>query len=423
MPRETFALLSAALFFATMTGATPRVQAQDQPVSANQTLKVEELDQLVAGIALYPDTLLAEVLMASTYPLEVVQANRWLQKNKSLKGDDLKEEVDKKPWEQSIKSLAATPDVLNMMSEKLDWTRKLGDAVLAQQADVMDAIQRLRDKAQAQGKLESNEKQKVSVRQEQGRQIVVVESANPDTIYVPYYDPAVVYGAWPYPAYPPYYYYPPYIGSGVLASGIAFGIGYAVGHWGWHDNYWGGGINWNNNNLIVNHPINNRPGNNWNHVAHHQDIRHNVGEKFGDRTGSITNRNQRLDFRGSGGKQVLKPGSDRRSQIAAHPGSSDRRPAARPSQKPARDHAAGNRSPAKKQVAAHNNRRQANIAHAARNNRVAHYGGSRPNFNRAAHYGGGRNFSGRSFSGGGRSFGGGGRGGGARGGGGGGRRR
>jgi hypothetical protein len=126
-------------------------------------LKAEELDQLVAPIALYPDALLAEVLMASTYPLEVVQADRWASANKALKADQLKAAVDKQSWDDSVKSLVATPSVLVMMSEKLDWTQKLGDAILAQQPDVMDAIQRLRTKAQANNKLVSTKEQKVSV--------------------------------------------------------------------------------------------------------------------------------------------------------------------------------------------------------------------------------------------------------------------
>jgi len=122
-----------------------------------QPLKPAELDQLVAPIALYPDTLLSEVLMASTYPLEVVQAERWLNANKSLKDDQLKEAVGKQPWDDSVKSLIATPSVLEMMNSKIDWTQKLGNAVIDQQADVMDAIQRLRAKAQANNKLQSTE--------------------------------------------------------------------------------------------------------------------------------------------------------------------------------------------------------------------------------------------------------------------------
>ncbi len=204
--------------------ATPPTAAG--AASSEQVLKAGELDALVAPIALYPDNLLSLVLMASTYPLEVVQADRWAKENKELKDDQLKAAVDKQAWDDSVKSLVATPDVLAMMSTKLEWTQKLGNAVLAQQPDVMDAVQRLRTKAEAENKLTSTKQQKVSRQQEQGKEVIVIEPTDPDTIYVPYYDPAVVYGDWPYPDYPPYYFgwsriYP----GGLIATGIAFGAG------------------------------------------------------------------------------------------------------------------------------------------------------------------------------------------------------
>ena len=186
-----------------------------------------------------PDELLANVLAASTYPLEAVQADRWVKENKNLKGDALKAAVEKQAWDDSVKALAGTPDVLAMMSDKIDWTKNLGDAVLAQQPDVMDAIQRLRAKAHARNKLVTNKQQKVSVQQQENREVIVIEQAQPDTVYVPYYDPATVYGEWPYAEYPPYYFgYPSYIGAGVVAAGLAFGAAWAIGRWG---NYWGGG--------------------------------------------------------------------------------------------------------------------------------------------------------------------------------------
>jgi hypothetical protein len=180
------------------------VSAQDQPGPKQQLLDAGQLDQLVAPIALYADPLVAQVLMASTYPLEVVQADRFAKANKKLKGDKLKEALAKQDWDASVKELVSTPTVLAMMSDKLDWTQTLGDAVLAQQADVMDAIQRLRAKAQANGKLETTKQQTVTVRQEADQQVIEIEPASPDVVYVPYYDPAVVYGEWPYPEYPPY---------------------------------------------------------------------------------------------------------------------------------------------------------------------------------------------------------------------------
>ncbi len=270
-----------------------------------QLLKPGQLDQLVAPIALYPDPLLAEVLMASAYPLEVVQADRWLQANKNLKGDTLKAAVDQQPWDESVKSLVATPDVLAMMSDKLDWTQQLGDAVVAQHPDVMDAVQRLRAKAQSNNKLASTKQQTVTVNQVQGKRVIAIEPTQPDTVFVPYYDPAVVYGEWPYADYPPYYFPPPpYLGTGLIAAGILFGAGYALAYWG--GRYWNGGINWSGggNNIIVN-PPGHRPGgpisgagNKWQPRVEHR-------QGAGDRGG----RQQKLDFRGSGGQQVLKPGA------------------------------------------------------------------------------------------------------------------
>src|SRR5262249_42176781 len=223
-----------------------------QPVHADQTLlKPEQLEALVAPIALYPDALLANMLAAATYPLEVVEADRFVKDKKSLKGDALKAEVDKKGWDDSVKALTATPSVLDMMSDKLDWTKSLGDAMLAQQADLMDAIQRLREKARANNKLSSNKQQKVTVKQQENKQVIVREPTEPSSVYVPYYEPATVYGAWPYAAYPPYYFgYPSYIAAGAIAAGVAFGTAWAIGRWG---NYWGGGCNWGNRNVYINH--------------------------------------------------------------------------------------------------------------------------------------------------------------------------
>src|SRR5499433_2637493 len=211
-------LLVQSITFVLFLTFAQGVSAQGQPAStpastsSDQLLKPEQLDALVSPIALYPDTLLAEVLMASTYPLEVVQAARWVDENKNLKGDALKAGVDKQGWDDSVKSLTATPSVLAMMSSKLDWTQKLGDAVLAQQADVMDAIQRLRARADANDKLKSTKQQTVTKKSDGGKQVIVIEPTDPQTVYVPYYDPAVVYGAWPSPAYPPYYWPSPYPG-------------------------------------------------------------------------------------------------------------------------------------------------------------------------------------------------------------------
>src|SRR5437773_9373400 len=161
--------------------SAPSITAQpasQPPPSSADLLKPEQLEALVAPIALYPDELLANVLAASTYPLEVVQADRWLKERKSLKGDALKKEVEKQSWDDSVKALSSTADVISMMSDKIDWTKSLGDAVLVQQPDVMDAIQRLRTKAYDNKKLVTTKQQKASVQTQENRQAIVIESAD-----------------------------------------------------------------------------------------------------------------------------------------------------------------------------------------------------------------------------------------------------
>jgi Protein of unknown function (DUF3300)/Chaperone of endosialidase len=319
--RKLAGALTAIVVFGVMLHvASARAQAPIQPATAvavdKQLLGADQLDQLVAPIALYPDALLAEILMASTYPLEVVQAERWVREHQNLKGDALQTAAGKQSWDDSLKSLAATPSVLSMMSDKLDWTQKLGDAVLAQQADVMDAIQRLRAKAQAQNTLKTTNEQIVTVKQEQSKQVIVIAPAKPDTIYVPYYNPAVVYGAWPYPAYPPYYFPTPgYIAGAAIATGMAFGAGYAVGRWASGGNYWGGGVNWGGNNINVNRPVNvNTTVNNWQHNSVHRGgvayNNTNVQQRYGNNNIRSSSQ-QRMDFRGRTGEQVLQPGAGR----------------------------------------------------------------------------------------------------------------
>jgi uncharacterized protein DUF3300 len=244
-PMRIVTILMALVFALSM----PRLSlAEGAPgaegaADAQQLLDAGQLDQLVAPIALYPDALVAQALMASTYPLEIVQADRWAKTNRALKGDKLDDALTKQDWDASVKALVATPTVLAMMNDDLDWTEKLGDAVLAQQADVMDAIQRLRSKAQANGKLATTKQQTVTVTQEADKPVIVIAPASPETVYVPYYDPAVVYGAWPYPAYPPYYFPPApgYVVGGALASGIAWGAGFAIGNAIWDGCDWGHG--------------------------------------------------------------------------------------------------------------------------------------------------------------------------------------
>jgi len=277
-----------------------------------QLLDAAQLDQLVAPIALYPDTLLAQVLMASTYPLEIVQAARWLDANKNLKGDALQEAAAKQDWDDSVKALVTTPTVLTMMNEQLDWTQSLGDTVLAQQADVMDAIQRLRAKAEDNGKLATTEQQTVTTTQQAGKEVIVIEPASPEVVYVPYYEPAVVYGAWPYPTYPPYYFPPApgWVAGGALVSGIAWGAGFAIGNAIWNDYQ---PFNWGRNDIRVNvnknvniNNINvNRNDlqlNSWKHNSNRNQFSRN----------ELSSNKRNFDFRGHDGKQVLNVPNSKR---------------------------------------------------------------------------------------------------------------
>jgi hypothetical protein len=208
--------------------------------------KPEEIEQLVAPIALYPDSLVSQILMASTYPLEVVQAARWAKENQTLQGEAPTAALESQNWDPSVKSLVNFPQVLDMMNEKLDLTQKLGDAFLAQQKDVLDAVQRLRAKAQAQDNLKTTKEQTVIVEQPEAQTTVIkIEPANPQVVYVPTYNPTVVYGTWPYPAYPPYYYYPPgYVATAAFAFTAAVAIGAA---WG----YAWGGCNWHGGDVDI----------------------------------------------------------------------------------------------------------------------------------------------------------------------------
>ncbi|HXX53299.1 MAG TPA: DUF3300 domain-containing protein, partial [Thermodesulfovibrionales bacterium] len=222
----------------------PWAFAQDTGGAPPAVFSNEQLEQILAPIALYPDDLIAQILMASTYPIEIVQADRWVKQNKDLKGDALTNALEKQDWDPSVKSLVNFSQVLSMMSEKLDWTQKLGDAFLGQEKEVMDTVQVLRRRAKDAGNLNTTPEQKVVVEKE----TIIIQPANPEVVYVPTYNPTVVYGAWPYPAYPPYYYYPPgYVAGAALFS---FGVGLAIGAaWG----YAWGGCNWHGGDVNVNY--------------------------------------------------------------------------------------------------------------------------------------------------------------------------
>ena len=239
---------------AVLLAAPPLPRAQPTGADA-RPFKPDELEQIVAPIALHPDPLVAQIFMASTYPIEVIQATRLVKSKPDLKDAALNEELKKYDWDDSVKSLCSFSQVLQLMHEKIDWMLKLGDAFLGQRKETMDAIQRLRAKAQADGNLKSNEQQKVIVENaapapppQPGRPapgepsqqtIIKIEPANPQVVYVPSYNPTVAYGAWPYPDYPPYYPYPP--GYMFGTDMISFGVGMAVGAALWGGCNWGGG--------------------------------------------------------------------------------------------------------------------------------------------------------------------------------------
>src|SRR5829696_2551985 len=222
------------------------------PAAQEATIPPEQLDALVAPIALYPDPLLSQTLVASTYPLELIQLQQWLAKNKDLKDQKLVEKVSKQPWDASIQAMAALPDVVKWLADDIAWTTDLGNAFLAQQKDVMDAVQRMRGKAKEKGALASNQQQTVQTQTIESKEVIVIQQANPQVVYVPSYNPTVVYGSIGYP-YPPIYY-PPYYGTGAVAAGvIGFGLGVAMGAawgggWGWGSNWGGGDIDMNINN-------------------------------------------------------------------------------------------------------------------------------------------------------------------------------
>jgi Protein of unknown function (DUF3300) len=272
-------------------------QAESSPPSQTSKIPPEQLDSLVAPIALHPDPLLAQTLAASTYPLEIIQLQQWLEKNKNLKDKALADAVAKQPWDPSIQALAALPNVVKRLADDIQWTTDLGNAFLTQQSDVMDAIQRMRKKAQDKGNLQSNEQQKVETKIIESKPVITVEQANPQVVYVPSYDPVVVYGLPVYP-YPPIYY-PPW---GYYAAGMAisFGVGVMMGAfwsggWGWgcgwggnNSIYVNGNNNFNRNTSIggVNRTnIGNRPSN---PIAGGGGDRGNIGR--GDRGGNLGNR-------------------------------------------------------------------------------------------------------------------------------------
>ncbi|WP_250472024.1 DUF3300 domain-containing protein [Caballeronia sp. GAFFF1] len=278
----------------------PAASAQTSPAApAGQKLSNQQIDALVAPIALYPDALLAQVLMASTYPQDIQAAAQWSKANPNIKGDDAVKAVQSEPWDPSVQSLVAFPQALATMASKPDWVTQLGNAFIAQSGDVMDSVQRLRRAAQSAGNLKSSEQQKVVVEQS----TIQIVPANPQVVYVPTYNPTVVYGAWPYPAYPPVYVPPPpgYAIASGLAAGLAFGTGVAVANALWGNCDWGRhdvNVNVNRyNNININNRINANSNNvRWNRNDP-QFNRNNSGNRqnFGNQNLGAANRDQ---FRG-----------------------------------------------------------------------------------------------------------------------------
>jgi len=294
--RKSVAVVTTVMLIQSVTLAA----VQEQQASAEgQAPKIpnDQLDSLVAPIALYPDPLLAQALAASTYPLELIQLKQWLDKHKDLKDKALADAVAKQPWDASVQAMAALPDAVKQLTEDIGWTTDLGNAFLAQQSDVMDAVQRMRAKAKDTGNLKSNEQMKVETKVIENKSVVVIEQSKPEVVYVPSYNPTVVYGPPAYP-YPPISYPPP----GYYAAGMAisFGVGMAMGAawgggWGWGASLGGNNdITINNNNSFVNNSnrqnvsnrqnasgnrTGNRTGNSWQHNPQHRG-----GAPYGNKT-------------------------------------------------------------------------------------------------------------------------------------------
>lgn len=324
-----------------------------------------KIEQLVAPIALYPDSLLSQVLIASTYPLEVVEAARWAHENPGLTGQPLQEALGKQSWDPSVKALVAVPQTLQMMSDKLAWTQELGDVFLAQQQDVLGAVQRLRARAAAAGNLQTTPQQKVT-RSSSGAAgsapLYVIEPAVPDTYYVPIYDPGVAFGAWPYVDDRPFFWYPP---GYVIGSALSFAAGVAVGAAIW------GHIDWQRRRVNVNvnrynqfnhtHITNNA----WVHnPAHRGNIPYrdrNVAARFGDPNkaaareafrGKAQDGQRQLEKQRISGKNPSPSGSDlkRKGDVSGRQAVNAKN-TARPNRQVARrDNRAGGRQSANRQA-------------------------------------------------------------------------
>src|SRR5437773_839434 len=288
--------LGPCVVFAQQTespASTQQAQSQVMTTTTNEPPPVEkippdQLDSLVAPIALYSDPLLAQTLAASTYPLEILPLQQWMERNKNLTGKALADAVAKQPWDPSVQGLVEFPDVVQRTAGNVQWTTDLGNAFLAQQSDVMDAVQRMRGKAQGTGNLKTSAQQVVETQTvPSGKQVIKIEQANPDVVYVPSYDPTVVYGPPPpqYPYYP--YTYPGYVPGTALMWGAGIALGAAAwGAWGGH---WGD-CDWNGGNVKINNNYNYNKNNNFNRNVSRQgqgnwqhNPQHSGNAPYGDR--------------------------------------------------------------------------------------------------------------------------------------------
>jgi len=308
--RRMLALSLAAL---TMVALPMPVLAQTEP----KPFSPEELDQMLAPIALYDDALLSQVLMAAGYPLEIVEAERWSQANPNLKGDAAVTAVADKTWDVSVKSLVAFPSVLKQLSDHLDWTQKLGDALIGQQADVATSIQRLRAKAAAAGTLKTGagKEQTVTTQTQGSETTIAIQPTNPEVVYVPTYDPNTAYGQWSNPSYPP----TSYPTGGALMSGLAWGVGIAAAgamfsSWNWNSGGSGNYVNVNTNratNIDRNYNrANVGTGGRWQHDAsHRKGVAYRdpaARQQYGQ---SRPGADQRQQFRGQTGQAARPSGA------------------------------------------------------------------------------------------------------------------
>lgn len=267
-------------------GAPADQAPPDQPQPPAQSLTPDQLANLVAPIALYPDTLLSQILVASTYPIEVVEAQQWLQQHTNFTGKKLLDEARKQKWDPSVQALVPFPDILARLNQDIRWTTDLGNAFLAQQPDVMNAVQQLRAKAQANGKLQSNPQETVTTQNDNGQTAIDIAPANPEEMYVPAYNPAFVWGPPIYGVYPPLFYPGIDVGFSFL-PGIDLGF-YFGGDWGlWGGFGWGWGPDWFGHRILLNDHFFHRYGfhddhRNFGGVWAH-DPGHRLGVPYGNR--------------------------------------------------------------------------------------------------------------------------------------------